>query len=68
MDKRLTRDDPARALHSPFILPDDWDPIPGTCSRCGNPALLIESGWHHDGRGCDPRRAGRAEFIPDAEE
>lgn len=61
----MTQDDPARALHSPFTLAEDWDPIPGTCSRCGGPALLIESGWHHDGRGCDPRRAMAAEFIPD---
>ena len=58
-------DDPNRAIHAPFCLPDDWDPIYGTCSRCGNPALLVETGWHHDGKGCDPRKAGTAEFIPD---
>jgi hypothetical protein len=61
----LTQDDPARALIAPFTLPQDWDPIPGTCSRCHRPALLTETGWHHDGHGCDPRKAGAARFIPD---
>ena len=58
-------DDPMRALVAPFTVPADWAPIFGSCSRCGGDAILIESGWHHDGKGCDPRRAEAAQFIPD---
>lgn len=58
-------DDPLRALFAPFTVPADWAPIFGHCSRCGGDAVLIETGWHHDGRGCDPRKAEAAEFIPD---
>lgn len=54
-----------RAVREPFSLPDDWNPIFGHCSRCGNPAVLNEDRWWHDGKGCDPRKAGPAEFIPD---
>jgi hypothetical protein len=64
----LTDDDPMRALVSPFVHPDDFDPIFGRCSRCGGDAILIETGWHHDGKGCDPRKAEAAQFIPDAPE
>lgn len=63
VDLGLTQDDPARALHSPFTLPDDWDPIPGTCSRCGRDAWCDEGRWWHDGDACPPTRA--AEFLPD---
>lgn len=68
MDISLTDqpDDPMRALVAPFMIPADWDPIYGRCSRCGGDAVLIETGWHHDGKGCDPRKAEAAEFIPDA--
>lgn len=59
------RDDLARAFREPFRLPDDWNPIPGRCSRCGNPALLVEDRWWHDASACDPRKAAAAEFIPD---
>lgn len=58
-------DDRFRHVVAPFTVPDDWDPIYGTCSRCGGPAVLIETGWHHDGHACDPRRAEAAQFIPD---
>ena len=61
-------DDPMRALVAPFTVPADWDPVYGSCSRCGADAVLIESGWHHDGVGCDPRKAAAAEFIPDLPE
>lgn len=64
----MTQDDPRRAVHSPFTPIDQWDPIFGTCSRCGRPAVLIETGWHHDGAGCDPRKAEAAQFIPDPPE
>ncbi|MHA6764705.1 hypothetical protein [Streptacidiphilus sp. PAMC 29251] len=63
----MTEDDPARALIAPFTLPQDWNPTYGTCSRCGRDAVQTDTGWHHDGRGCDPRRAAAAEFIPDPE-
>ena len=58
-------DDPMRALVAPFTPAPDWDPIYGSCSRCGADAVLIETGWHHDGVSCDPRRAEAAQFIPD---
>lgn len=58
-------DDPFRALVAPFMPVPDWDPIYGRCSRCGADAVLIETGWHHDGVGCDPRKAVAAQFIPD---
>lgn len=58
-------DDPIRAVREPFRLPDAWDPIPGRCSKCGHRAVLVEDRWWHDGKGCDPRTFGRAEFIPD---
>lgn len=61
-------DDPMRALVAPFTPAPDWDPIYGSCSRCGADAVLIETGWHHDGVGCDPRKAVAAEFIPDPPE
>jgi hypothetical protein len=58
-------DDPIRAVREPFTLPDEWDPIPGTCSRCGGPAVLNEDRWWHDGRGCDPSKRAAPHFIPD---
>ena len=64
-------DHPQRALDAPFTPPADWDPIPGTCSRCGGRAWLGETRWWHDGPTCRARPTGRitqpvpAEFIPD---
>lgn len=58
-------EDRFRHVVAPFTADPDWDPIYGRCSRCGRPAVLIETGWHHDGKGCDPRKAEAAEFIPD---
>ncbi len=66
MDQRLTSpyDDPHRALVAPFKIPDDFDPIPGTCSRCGGDAWCDEGRWWHDGPSC--RANGpTAEFLPD---
>lgn len=63
----MTPDDPARALHAPFTLPENFDPIPGHCSRCGGPALCDEGRWWHDGPSC--RANGPvAEFVPDPPE
>lgn len=56
-------DDPIRALREPFILSVDWDPLHGHCNKCKAPAVLYEDRWHHDGKGCDPRTYGPAEFI-----
>jgi hypothetical protein len=57
-------DDPSRALRQPFVLPDDWDPLHGHCSRCKAPALLFENRWWHDTKGCDPRKTAEpAHFI-----
>ncbi|MEV8324524.1 hypothetical protein [Kitasatospora sp. NPDC056731] len=59
-----------RAIDAPFSA-GSWDPIPGTCSRCGRPAWLGESHWWHDGPPCRARRTDHitapvtAEFIPD---
>lgn len=53
-----------RALDAPFALLGDWDPIPGTCSRCGARAWLGETRWWHDGTAC-PSRGRRAEFVPE---
>ena len=65
MDPSLTLyDDPHRALDAPFTLPDDWDPIPGTCTRCGADAWLGEKRWWHNGPACESRGRG-AEFLPD---
>lgn len=52
------------ALDAPFTPFGDWDPIPGTCSRCGQPAWLGERRWWHDGESC-PSRGRPAEFVPD---
>lgn len=51
-----------RALDAPFAL-NDWDPIPGTCSRCGRAAWLGETRWWHDLEPCASRGQG-AEFVP----
>lgn len=52
------------AVDAPFTPLNDWDPIPGACSRCGQPARLGERRWWHDGAPCASR--GRtAEFLPD---
>jgi hypothetical protein len=59
-----------RALDAPFASPDAWNPIPGVCSRCGQPAWLGERRWWHDGPTCRARHTDRitapvtAEFIP----
>lgn len=53
-----------RSLDAPFTLRDDWDPIPGTCSRCGAKAWLgITKWWHDDGKVCPSRKP--ADFLPD---
>jgi hypothetical protein len=52
-----------RTLDAPFTEPDDWQPIPGTCSRCGQPAYLGTRRWWHLGTVCPPKRP--ADFIPD---
>jgi len=60
----ILHDDPHRALDAPFTPPDEWDPIPGTCSRCGAKAELGETKWWHIDQPCQAR--GRtAEFLPD---
>jgi hypothetical protein len=57
-------DDPWRALDAPFTPDDDWQPVPGTCSRCGQPAYLGISRWWHLGAVC-PSRGRAADFLPD---
>jgi len=63
--------EPWRAVDAPFTTPDEWDPIPGTCSRCGRRAFLGETRSWHDGPPCRARRTDKltqpvpAEFIPD---
>lgn len=52
-----------RAIDAPFAL-NDWEPLPGRCSRCGQPAWLGERRWWHDGEPC-PSRGRGAEFLPD---
>jgi hypothetical protein len=60
-----------RALDAPFHPGPDWQPIPGTCSRCGQAAALGTRRWWHLGPACRARRADHltaprsAEFIPD---
>jgi hypothetical protein len=61
-------DDPWRAVVSPFKIPDDFDPIPGRCSRCQGEAWCDEGKWWHDGLSCAPRYGAVAEFIPDPPE
>lgn len=56
-------DHPQRSLDAPFSVPDEWDPIPGHCSRCGGRAYLGETRWWHEGPAC-PARGRTAEFIP----
>lgn len=57
-------DDNWRALDAPFTQRAEWQPIPGTCSRCGARAWLGETKWWHtNGRTCPSRRP--AEFLPD---
>lgn len=56
-------DDPIRAFREPFVLPSNWDPMYGHCSRCKRLAILHEDRWHHDGAGCDPRKAAPAHFV-----
>ena len=56
--------DEQRALDAPFTTPDEWDPIPGTCTRCGADAWLGERRWWHDKEPC-PSRGMPAEFLPD---
>lgn len=56
--------DQARAVREPFVLPEDWNPIPGHCSRCRRPALLVEDRWWHaSGGACDPSKHAPAEFC-----
>lgn len=52
-----------RALDDPFGLDEDWQPIPGTCSRCGQPAALGTRRWWHLDAPC-PARGRTATFIP----
>ena len=52
------------SLDAPFTVLPDWDPIPGTCSRCNGRAWLGESRWWHDGQPC-PARGRIADFLPD---
>ncbi|MCW7941677.1 hypothetical protein AAW14_06440 [Streptomyces hygroscopicus] len=52
------------AVDAPFTPLTDWDPIPGRCSRCGQPAWLGESRWWHDLAPCKDRGLP-AEFLPD---
>ena len=52
------------ALDAPFTPLADWDPTPGTCSRCGQPVWLGEQRWWHKGDPC-PSRGRTAEFLPD---
>lgn len=54
-----------RALDAPFTPPDEWQPIPGTCTRCGQPAWLGERRWWHDGPPCPAGYRRGAEFQPD---
>jgi hypothetical protein len=56
-------EDEWRALDAPFMDPDEWDPIPGHCSRCGQPAYLGIRRWWHLGAVCRPSKP--AKFIPD---
>jgi hypothetical protein len=62
-----------RALDAPFADPAEWEPTPGTCSRCGRRAWLGERRWWHDGPTCRARRVDHitapvpAEFVPDGE-
>ena len=51
-----------RAVDAPFAL-NDWEPLPGRCSRCGKPAWLGETRWWHDGEPCRSTRP--AEFLSD---
>jgi hypothetical protein len=66
----MTADPQWRALDAPFAPAGEWDPIPGTCSRCGQSAALGERRWWHLGPPCQAKRADRltaprtAEFIP----
>jgi hypothetical protein len=52
------------AIDAPFIPLGDWDPIPGTCSRCGERAWLGETRWWHVLQPC-PSRGRPADFVPD---
>lgn len=53
--------------HAPDAPDDDgWAPIPGTCSRCGQPAYLGVSRWWHLGPDCEPR-GRQADFLPEQE-
>lgn len=52
------------AVDAPFTPLNDWDPIPGHCSRCGGRAWLGQTRWWHDGPVC-PSRGMPAEFLPD---
>lgn len=57
-------DDAWRSLDAPFTVRSEWQPIPGTCSRCGARAWLgVTKWWHADGKTCPSRKP--AEFLPD---
>jgi hypothetical protein len=61
----VTQPDPDRwhALDAPFTTWDTWQPAPGTCSRCGQPAEQGTTRWWHLDTPCTDR--GRpARFVP----
>jgi hypothetical protein len=66
----MTADPQWRAVDAPFTTADEWDAIPGTCSRCRQPAALGERRWWHLGPPCRARRSDQltqpvpADFIP----
>ncbi|MDI5965734.1 hypothetical protein [Streptantibioticus silvisoli] len=51
-----------RALDAPF-QPGDWQPRPGHCSRCGQPALAGVTRWWRLGDTCRANRT--AVFVAD---
>ena len=52
-----------RTLDAPFTA-DGWQPTPGTCSRCGQPAWRGQHIWWHQDQPC-PSRGRPAAFLPD---
>jgi hypothetical protein len=52
-----------QALDAPFTPYEDWQPAPGTCSRCGAPAERGLTRWWHLDTPC-PARGRTAHFTP----